>query len=127
MVKSPQNIDLLEARLRSLSIWTVSDVLEKEYGVSGSFIRDLVRRLRREGIPIASGDKGYKVITADKYEEIIPTLEHLRSRAMSELITISKLERNFKIPRSQDGLFDDMRPQLEIARNEIEELLKSNN
>ena len=118
-----KNIDLLETRLRLLNDWTTSAELEKEFNISGIVIRKTVRKLRRIGVPIASSDKGYKIIPVDKYEEIIPTLEHLRARAMSELITINKLERNFKIPRSQDGLFDDMRPQLEIVRNEIEKLL----
>ncbi len=116
-------MDALEARLRIISVWTKSECLEREFGVTGGIIRNVVRDLRRQGIPIASGDKGYKL--ASNIDEILPTCENLRSRAISELFTVGKLERNFIKPNSQDGLFAEGLSQLQIARLELEKFVNN--
>lgn len=97
-----------------------SEVLEKRLNIPGGLIRDAVRELRRRGVPITSGANGYSF--AKNIEELQPTLAHLKSRAMSELITIMKLERNFVNPSSQDNLFYES-VVIKII-NEVEKLYK---
>ena len=82
---------------------TKSEDLEEQLGATGSEIRGVVQELRRQGVPITSDSEGYGF--AKTKEEIMPTLKHLKTRAMSLLVTISKLERNFVKPASQDDLF----------------------
>lgn len=80
-----------------------SEALEEQLGVSGTEIRSVVQELRRQGVPITSDAYGYGF--AKEIDEIRPTLNHLKTRAISLLTTISKLERNFVKPVSQDDLF----------------------
>lgn len=77
--------------------------LQDELNVSGSEIREAVRELREKGIPITSGSEGYGF--AKDIDEIMPTILHLKSRAISMLKTIRNLERNFINPSSQADMF----------------------
>lgn len=59
--------------------WTSSKGLEAWFGVSGSSIRKAVHMLRTEGVPIVSGQKGYR-LTSD-VDEILNMAESLDRRA----------------------------------------------
>jgi biotin operon repressor len=78
-------------------------VLASEIGVSEAELRGIIRNLRNQGIPITSDAEGYGI--AKDIENIRPTLNHLKSRALSMLVSIKQLEQNYVIPNSQDGLF----------------------
>lgn len=97
--------NLIKAKLYLLqhSGYKKSKELGEELGVSGSIIRDVVREMREQGVPIISDANGYSY--AKDIDELMPTLKHLKSRALSMLHTIKKLERNFITPNSQDSLF----------------------
>lgn len=96
---------LIKAKLYLLqhSGYKKSKELEEELGVSGSIIRDVVREMREQGVPITSDQNGYGY--AKDIDELRPTLDHLRKRALSMLRTIRKLENNFVTPNSQNSLF----------------------
>jgi|GEM_PF-6202300 len=100
-IKSRIISKLLSLQYRAYPI--KSKELEAEYGVSSSEIRDIVREMRELGYPITSSGDGYGY--AKSYEEIKPTLLHLKSRALSMLSTIKKLENNFIKPDSNPDLF----------------------
>jgi Mn-dependent DtxR family transcriptional regulator len=64
--------------------------LEAAFNMTGSQVRDLVRRLRRQGYWIASGSTGYWIArTRIEYED---SMRHLRSRAMSLLMTLRDMK-----------------------------------
>lgn len=92
--------------------------LEEELGVSGAVIREVVREMREQGVPITSDQNGYGY--AKDIDELRPTLDHLRKRALSMLRTIRKLENNFVTPNSQDSLF-----YRSVVDEIIEEIRKS--
>lgn len=92
---------LLSLRYRSNPI--KSKELEEEFNISSSQVRDVVRSLREKGVPITSGAEGYWF--ARNIEELKPTLNHLKERALSLLRTISKLEKNFVNPSGNPDLF----------------------
>ena len=98
------NEDTLRAKLSCHNINNpiLSEVLERELDCSGSVIRDGVRALRNNGVPIASGADGYFV--AESFQEIEQTIEHLRSRMKSLAITANILAKAFNIDL-QDDLF----------------------
>ena len=122
------NLDLLEARLRSLSTWTKSEILEREYMVSGSDIRKLNARLASEGIVIASSPKGYKRIfppqngeglTDEDKKELENFLNNYAKRAISIFKHLRDVERKFYKPFSQDSFVFDKTPFVR-AKEEIE-------
>jgi len=87
------------ARLKNGSMYTryiYSIELEKEFEVNGPKIREIIRGLRREGIPIGNSSKGYYY--ARDYSEIKDTVNDLRSRALSMIETATKMESNFLKP-----------------------------
>ena len=59
--------------------------------VPGTFVREIVREARRNGLPIGSSSKGYYLI--EKESELEETVRHLKSRAMSELRTYNIMKR----------------------------------
>tara|TARA_Y100000034_G_C6570908_1_gene247425 strand:+ start:98 stop:409 length:312 start_codon:yes stop_codon:yes gene_type:complete len=67
-----------------------SGQLEKIYDISGITVRNIVRQLRREGHPIASGSNGYYY--ARYKTELVSTINNLRSRANDLLKTANILE-----------------------------------
>ena len=98
--------DDIIAKLLSLQHYNgciYSNELEKQFNVSGTIIRDHVRKLRRSGIPITNDD-GYGF--AKNIEEIMPTINDMKNRATSQLYTIYALYRNFVKPNSQEELFN---------------------
>ncbi|HRE42312.1 MAG TPA: hypothetical protein PLG90_13380 [Ignavibacteria bacterium] len=75
--------------------------LEKEFKISGSEIRKIIRAFRRDGIPVANSKTGYYY--ARNFKEIEPTIVDLEKRTLSMLSTISALKKNFE--KSQLELF----------------------
>jgi len=69
--------------------------IEKRFNVNGSVVRDTIRELRREGFPIANSKKGY-YLARDK-DELADTIEDLKCRSMSMLVTIKALEQAFEV------------------------------
>lgn len=73
---------LATIRLRSASNPIYSKELEEAYKVPGQLIREVVRKARRDGIPIANktanGRDGY--FLASTYSEFEPTLNDIRGR-----------------------------------------------
>lgn len=132
MVKPIPNLDLLEARLRSLSVWTISEILEKEYCVSGSAIRQLNASLAEQGIVIASCNKGYKRIYPPKLGEELndedkdalnATLSHYCKRGVSIFEHVRNIERKFYRRYSQPAfVFDGEKTPMMKAKEEIEQL-----
>ena len=76
--------------------------IEKQFDVSGSFVRDAVRHAWRQGIPICN-DKGYYL--AESFEDFRPTLEDLESRALSLMNTISLFRQHFGILKNKQESF----------------------
>lgn len=64
--------------------------LEREFNVSGTEIRDIVRELRREGFPIIGGN-GYYC----SHEDIDILWQDLESRAMSMLQTVKESKEKY--------------------------------
>lgn len=97
--------NLIKSKLYLLqhSGYKKSRELEEELGVSGAVIREVVREMREQGVPITSDQNGYGY--AKDIDDLRPTLDHLRKRALSMLRTIRKLENNFVTPSSQDSFF----------------------
>ena len=65
----------------------------KDYKLSGVELRDIVREARRKGIPIGSDPRGYYI--CKEKSELLHTLNHLKSRSLSMLQTISYMEKIF--------------------------------
>ena len=68
----------------------VSGRLERLFNVAGSEIREIVRFARRKGHPIVSGGRGYSI--EPDYEKLLDGIQHLRERAISQLVTIRKMK-----------------------------------
>ena len=80
-----------------------NNTLCKSYKLSGVMLRDIVREARRKKIPIGSDSKGY-FLCKDK-DDLLHTLDHLKSRSFSMLETISCMEKIFN-ETYQIGMFD---------------------
>lgn len=70
----------------------ISKILEQALGISGKELRDLVNVLRREGIPIASDQRGY--FYAKTETEVRLTIRHMRNRISGISAAISGLRRS---------------------------------
>jgi len=79
-----------------------SKQLESNLYIEGPQIRDWVREMRREGVPIGSDRKGYYICKTPS--ELIHTLADLKSRSLSMLETISALQNTLKEMKGQDRL-----------------------
>lgn len=96
--------DRFVSRLKRHTISTpiTSKELECALGLSGAGLRDLVRRLRRNGIPIGANSDGYFYARSlEEYEDTIADLEH---RAMSLLNTVEAMKGAYSEP-TQIALF----------------------
>lgn len=88
------NLFIASLKLRTPECPIYSAELEAHFEITGSEVRDIIRSLRRDGHPIANSSKGY--FYARTYTEIEPTILDLKSRSLSMLETIKKLELNFQ-------------------------------
>ena len=79
-----------------------SKTLEQQFGVKGIVIRHIIRELRLEGHPIASGSKGY--FYAKYKTELQPTIDSLKSRGMDMLATADKLNKVYEEETGQTTL-----------------------
>ena len=75
--------------------WISASELEIATGLTERKIRDLVRAERLAGVPIVSGDKGYKI--AKSYSEIEDLIARIKSHALSELEIVSAINRGYGI------------------------------
>lgn len=80
----------------------ISKDLECYLGVSGAAVRDIVRTLRRNGVPVGSSGSGY--FYARSLEEYEPTITDLEHRAISLLNTVSAMRSAYDAP-TQTSLF----------------------
>lgn len=74
-----------------------SSKLEREFSLNGSTLRDVIRKLRRRGFPIANhsivnGKELNGYFLAKTTAEVMPTLDNLKGRVMSMLKTIKEME-----------------------------------
>lgn len=69
-----------------------SQELERSFNLSGEKIRDHIRELRREGVPIVGSPKGYFI--AKNREELEELISNLEGRATSMFKTVSMLKKN---------------------------------
>lgn len=83
----------------------ISKTLEQALGISGKELRDLVNALRREGIPIASDQRGY--FYAKTETEVRLTIRHMRNRISGINAAISGLRRSL-------AAFDDTQIRLPL-------------
>ena len=83
----------------------ISKILEQALGISGKELRDLVNVLRREGIPIASDQRGY--FYAKTETEVRLTIRHMRNRISGISAAISGLRRSL-------AAFDDTQIRLPL-------------
>lgn len=88
--------DLFFAKLKlaSKSDPVYSAKLEIDLKLSGVQVRDMIRELRRSGVPVANSKQGYFI--AESYEEIKETIIDLESRCNSMHETVSALKKIFK-------------------------------
>lgn len=77
----------------STECWVSAKYLEVKTGLTERKIRDVVRSERESGVPILSGDSGYKL--ARDYSEIEPTVARLTAHGLSEIKIASALKRTF--------------------------------
>lgn len=96
--------DLFFAKLKlaSKEYPVYSAKLESELNISGVQVRDMIRELRRSGVPVANSKQGYFI--AESYEDIIETITDLESRCNSMHETVTALKKIFKNDL-QEGLF----------------------
>ena len=80
-------LEIISERTKDSPI--LSPEIEQLFEIKGGKVRDIIRELRREGIPIANSHKGYYM--ASDYSDLDLTIKDLHSRAMSMLVTIKKL------------------------------------
>jgi len=73
--------------------------------LSGSELRDIVREARKQKIPIGSGNDGYYLCKSK--DELISTMNHLKSRSISMLNTIKYMQDIFD-ETYQIDLFDNV-------------------
>jgi biotin operon repressor len=83
----------------------ISKTLEGALGISGKELRDLVNALRREGIPIASDQRGY--FYAKTETEVRLTIRHMRNRISGISAAVSGLRRSL-------AAFDDTQIRLPL-------------
>lgn len=69
--------EILEERTSS-DFRVISSSLESKFELSGAEIRQIIRRLRFDGVPIGSSAKGY--FWARKGEELDSTIAHITAR-----------------------------------------------
>lgn len=78
-----------------------SDRIEQELKISGNELRKNVNRLRRKGIPIASGDAGY--FYAENAGEIYSTIRQLQKMRSGLDAAIRGLESSLERFGEPDG------------------------
>jgi hypothetical protein len=71
----------------------MSNVLEEQFSISGVDVRIIVGKLRDEGEPIGSNERGYYF--ANSLSELKPATRHLKSRALKMLARVRNMERGF--------------------------------
>ena len=96
------NTDTLKMKisLHDINNPILSEVLEREFDCSGSVIRDGVRTLRRDGVPVGACADGYFI--AENFGEIEDTIEDLRKRMRSLAITANQLAHAFEVVLKDD-------------------------
>ena len=87
--------EMIEAYLASFCYGregiTSSQIIEQQLGIDGIDLRVSINQLRRRGVPIASESKGY--FYAASYQDLEPTLRHLRHRRAAIDAAIEGLEK----------------------------------
>lgn len=81
----------------------ISKHIEEEFGISGDKVREVVRLLRRQGVPIAAAggiEEGYFI--AETYDQIEPTILDLKAREESLRFTRLQMMKKFDM---DEGLF----------------------
>ena len=68
--------------------------LESAFDVKGAALRKQINALRREGVPIASGDNGY--YSAETEQEIRRTIAHMKHRISGISTAIRGLEKSLE-------------------------------
>lgn len=71
--------------------------LELRLSITGAQLRELIRHARREGHLICSGERGYYI--TNHWTEFEENIEHLKTRAMSQLFTIAQARRRHSTPQ----------------------------
>ena len=84
-------LDLIINRTKDNPIYSAE--IENQLEISGLTVRDCIKHLRRNGVPIANSSNGYYF--AKEYSEIEPTISDLHRRSMSMLETIKGLRKAF--------------------------------
>lgn len=79
--------------------------LERAFAVTGKELRQLVNRLRREGVPIASDGSGYYYAATE--QEVRATIAHLTRRISGIAAAIHGLNRSLE-------LFDEAQVRLPL-------------
>lgn len=69
--------------------------LERTFAVTGKELRQLVNRLRREGVPIASDGSGYYYAATE--QEVRATIAHLTRRISGIAAAIHGLNRSLEL------------------------------
>ena len=75
----------------STAFYIKSHVIEEHLSLRGVQVRGIIRELRRDGVPIISNSKGYK-LAANK-EEFDANINSLKARKKSLKKTIRELEK----------------------------------
>ena len=79
--------------LRTRNERVKSTRLEWLFDLKGSEVRKLVRMARQAGVPVASGAKGYEIVS--DYQDIRSTIKQLVSRAHDLMATVKALKKKF--------------------------------
>ena len=92
----PETIgDYLERYHKGGANAVTSRQLEITFGVKGIQIRDMVNALRRDGVPIASGGKGY--FYAATPQEVRDTIAHMTNRITGIRAAIVGLKQSMEL------------------------------
>ena len=65
-------------------------------------IREFVAQARANGVPVISGDSGYKL--AVKYADVEPTVRRLEAHGKKELLAASRLKKTFGMQVEMEGI-----------------------
>lgn len=93
----------VKVKLHRIANPITSKAIEAEYCISGVQVREIIRLLRRQGVPIASTggqEEGYYY--AVTYDQPEPTLQDLKSREDSLRVTRLAMMKKFDM---HEGLF----------------------
>lgn len=79
-----------------------STQIEKQLSLRETQVRDLVKHARRNGEPIASGNRGYYIEL--NYDILMHDVDHIKERAESELFTYYQMKKNCQCKPQMDLL-----------------------